>query len=111
MLLESCIVTSVCVAGAVAPAGGTPATGTPFAIFSSGVVGFAEMLASRFAPPVLYDDVRPHPPPRQALIPLHVSTSSRSCSASMTWNHILKDGETSCNKYFATVITLVCGHI
>ena len=29
---------------------------------------------------------------------------------SMTWN-TPKDGENFCNKYFATVITLVCGYI
>ncbi len=44
MLLESLLaVLALCVAGAAASADGTPATGTPFAIFSSGVAGFLEM--------------------------------------------------------------------
>ena len=44
MLLESLLaVLALCVAGAAASADGTPAAGTPFAIFSSGVAGFLEM--------------------------------------------------------------------
>src|SRR5699024_5072746 len=44
MVLESLLaVLALCVAGAAAAADGTPATGTPFQIFSSGVAGFFEM--------------------------------------------------------------------
>ena len=44
MVLESLLaVLALCVAGAAASADGTAATGTPFAIFSSGVAGFLEM--------------------------------------------------------------------
>lgn len=44
MLLESLLaVLALCVAGAAAAADGTPASGTPFSIFSSGVAGFLEM--------------------------------------------------------------------
>lgn len=52
MLLESLLaVLALCVAGAAASADGTPATGTPFAIFSSGVAGFLEMFGTRFTLP------------------------------------------------------------
>lgn len=44
MVLESLLaVIALCVAGAAAAADGTPASGTPFQIFSSGVAGFFEM--------------------------------------------------------------------
>ena len=44
MVLESLLaVLALCVAGAAAAADGTPATGTPFQIFSRGVAGFFEM--------------------------------------------------------------------
>ena len=44
MILESLLaVLALCVAGAAAAADGTPAAGTPFQIFSSGVAGFFEM--------------------------------------------------------------------
>ena len=36
-------VLALCVAGAAAAADGTPAAGTPFQVFSSGVAGFFEM--------------------------------------------------------------------
>ena len=44
MVLESLLaVLALCVAGAAAAADGTPASGTPFQIFSRGVAGFFEM--------------------------------------------------------------------
>ena len=44
MVLESLLaVLALCVAGAAAAADGTPAAGTPFQIFSTGVAGFFEM--------------------------------------------------------------------
>ena len=44
MVLESLLaVLALCVAGAAAAADGTPAAGTPFQVFSSGVAGFFEM--------------------------------------------------------------------
>ena len=44
MVLESLLaVLALCVAGAAAGADGTPAAGTPFQIFSSGVAGFFQM--------------------------------------------------------------------
>lgn len=44
MVLESLLaVLALCVAGAAAAADGTPAAGTPFQVFSSGVAGFFQM--------------------------------------------------------------------
>lgn len=44
MVLESLLaILALCVAGAAASADGTPAVGTPFQVFSSGVAGFFEM--------------------------------------------------------------------
>ena len=44
MVLESLLaVLALCVAGAAAAADGTPAAGTPFQVFSTGVAGFCEM--------------------------------------------------------------------
>ena len=114
MLLESLLaVLALCVAGAAASADGTPATGTPFAIFSSGVAGFLEM----FGIPVYA---------AQCFMTMCVSALALTSLDSVArigrmsfqelfsvddmehaegWRKLL------CNKYFATVITLVCGYI
>lgn len=114
MLLESLLaVLALCVAGAAASADGTPAVGTPFAIFSSGVAGFLEM----FGIPVYA---------AQCFMTMCVSALALTSLDSVArigrmsfqelfsvdnmehaegWRKLL------CNKYFATVITLVCGYI
>ena len=114
MLLESLLaVLALCVAGAAASADGTPATGTPFATFSSGVAGFLEM----FGIPVYA---------AQCFMTMCVSALALTSLDSVArigrmsfqelfsvddmehaegWRKLL------CNKYFATVITLVCGYI
>ena len=114
MLLESLLaVLALCVAGAAASADGTPATGTPFAIFSSGVAGFLEM----FGIPVYA---------AQCFMTMCVSALALTSLDAVArigrmsfqelfsvddmehaegWRKLL------CNKYFATVITLVCGYI
>ena len=114
MLLESLLaVLALCVAGAAASADGTPAAGTPFAIFSSGVAGFLEM----FGVPVYA---------AQCFMTMCVSALALTSLDSVArigrmsfqelfsvddmehaegWRKLL------CNKYFATVITLVCGYI
>ena len=111
MLLESLLaVLALC---AAASADGTPATGTPFAIFSSGVAGFLEM----FGIPVYA---------AQCFMTMCVSALALTSLDSVArigrmsfqelfsvddmehaegWRKLL------CNKYFATVITLVCGYI
>ena len=114
MLLESLLaVLALCVAGAAASADGTPAAGTPFAIFSSGVAGFLEM----FGIPVYA---------AQCFMTMCVSALALTSLDSVArigrmsfqelfsvddmehaegWRKLL------CNKYFATVITLVCCYI
>lgn len=114
MLLESLLaVLALCVAGAAASADGTPAAGTPFAIFSSGVAGFLEM----FGIPVYA---------AQCFMTMCVSALALTSLDSVArigrmsfqelfsvddmehaegWRKLL------CNKYFATVITLVYGYI
>ena len=69
MVLESLLaVLALCVAGAAAAADGTPAAGTPFQVFSSGVAGFFEMFG----------------------VPVYVA----QCFMTMIWN-MQKDGENS----------------
>lgn len=114
MILESLLaVLALCVAGAAASADGTSATGTPFQIFSAGVAGFLEMFG----------------------IPVHIAqcimTMCVSALALSTLDSVARIGRMSfqelfsvddmehaegwrklfCNKYFATVITLVFGYI
>ena len=114
MVLESLLaVVALCVAGAAAGADGTAAVGTPFQIFSSGVAGFLEMFG----------------------IPVYVAQSFMtmcvSALAFTTLDSVARIGRMSfqelfskddmehaegwrkvlCNKYFATVITLVFGYI
>ncbi|MCI6621301.1 MAG: carbon starvation protein A [Firmicutes bacterium] len=114
MILESLLaVLALCVAGAAASADGTAATGTPFQIFSTGVAGFLEMFG----------------------IPVHIAqcimTMCVSALALSTLDSVARIGRMSfqelfsvddmehaegwrklfCNKYFATVITLVFGYI
>ena len=114
MVLESLLaVIALCVAGAVASADGTAAAGTPFQIFSSGVAGFLEM----FGIPVFV---------AQSFMTMCVSALAFTTLDSVArigrmsfqelfsvddmehaegWRRLL------CNKYFATVITLVFGYI
>ena len=114
MVLESLLaVIALCVAGAAAAADGTPVAGTPFQIFSSGVAGFLEMFG----------------------IPVYVAQSFMtmcvSALAFTTLDSVARIGRMSfqelfsvddmknaagwrkvlCNKYFATLITLVFGYI
>lgn len=114
MILESLLaILALCVAGAAASADGTAATGTPFQIFSAGVAGFLEMFG----------------------IPVHIAqcimTMCVSALALSTLDSVARIGRMSfqelfsvddmehaegwrklfCNKYFATVITLVFGYI
>lgn len=114
MVLESLLaVLALCVAGAAAAADGTAAAGTPFQIFSSGVAGFLEM----FGIPVYV---------AQCFMTMCVSALALTSLDSVArigrmsfqelfsvddmehaegWRKVL------CNKYFATVLTLVCGYI
>ena len=114
MILESVLaVIALCVAGAAAGIDGTPAVGTPFQIFSSGVAGFLEMFG----------------------IPVYVAQSFMtmcvSALAFTTLDSVARIGRMSfqelfsvddmanaaswrkvlCNKYVSTLITLVFGYI
>ena len=114
MVLESLLaVIALCVAGAAAAADGTAAAGTPFQIFSTGVAGLLEL----FGVPVYV---------AQCFMTMCVSALALSTLDSVArigrmsfqelfsvddmehaegWRRLL------CNKYFATVITLVFGYI
>ncbi|MBU5435648.1 carbon starvation protein A [Pseudoflavonifractor sp. MSJ-37] len=114
MVLESLLaVLALCVAGAAAAADGTPAAGTPFQIFSSGVAGFFEM----FGIPVYV---------AQCFMTMCVSALAlttldavprigRMCFQELFsvddmehaegWRRLL------CNSYFSTIITLACAFV
>ncbi len=114
MVLESLLaVIALCVAGAAASADGTAATGTPFAIFSSGVAGFLEifgiptyiaqcfmtMCVSALALTSLDSVARIGRMAFQELFSVDDMKNAK------LWRKIV------CNKYFATVITLFCGYV
>ena len=114
MVLESLLaVLALCVAGAAAAADGTPAAGTPFQVFSTGVAGFFQM----FGVPVYV---------AQCFMTMCVSAlaltsldavarigrmsfqelfSVDDMSKAEGWRKLL------CNTYFATVITLAGGFV
>ena len=114
MLLESLLaVLALCVAGAAASADGTPATGTPFAIFSSGVAGFLEMFGIPVYAAQCFMTMCV-----SALALTSLDSVARIGRMSFQELFIVDDMEHAegwrkllCNKYFATVITLVCGYI
>ena len=114
MVLESQLaVLALCVAGAAAAADGTPAAGTPFQVFSSGVAGFFEMFG----------------------VPVYVATAFMtmcvSALALTSLDAVARIGRMSfqelfsvddmehaegwrklfCNVYFSTVITLAFGFL
>lgn len=114
MVLESLLaVLALCVAGAAAAADGTPAAGTPFQVFSSGVAGFFEMFG----------------------VPVYVATAFMtmcvSALALTSLDAVARIGRMSfqelfsvddmehaegwrklfCNVYFSTVITLTFGFL
>lgn len=114
MVLESLLaVLALCVAGAAAAADGTPAAGTPFQVFSSGVAGFFEMFG----------------------VPIYVATAFMtmcvSALALTSLDAVARIGRMSfqelfsvddmehaegwrklfCNVYFSTVITLAFGFL
>ena len=114
MMLESLLaVLALCVAGAAAAADGTPAAGTPFQVFSSGVSGFFEMFG----------------------VPVYVATAFMtmcvSALALTSLDAVARIGRMSfqelfsvddmehaegwrklfCNVYFSTVITLAFGFL
>ena len=114
MILESLLaVLALCVAGAAASADGTAATGTPFQIFSAGVAGFLE----KFGLPVQVATVF-MTMCVSALALTSLDSVARIGRMSFQELFSVDDMEHAegwrklfCNKYFATVITLVFGYI
>ena len=114
MLLESLLaVLALCVAGAAAAADGTAATGTPFAIFSAGVAGFLEMFGiPKYAAQCFMtmcvsalaltslDSVA-----RIGRMSFQELFSVDDMEHAESWRKVL------CNKYFSTILTLLCGYI
>ena len=114
MVLESLLaVLALCVAGAAAAADGTPAAGTPFQVFSSGVAGFFEMFG----------------------VPVYVATAFMtmcvSALALTSLDSVARIGRMAfqelfsiddmehaegwrklfCNVYFSTIVTLAVGFV
>ena len=114
MVLESLLaVLALCVAGAAAAADGTPASGTPFQIFSRGVAGFFEMFGVPVSIATVFmtmcvsalaltslDAVA-----RIGRMSFQELFSTDDMKHAEGWRKVL------CNKYFSTVITLACGYI
>ena len=114
MVLESLLaVIALCVAGAAAAADGTPAAGTPFQVFSSGVAGFFEM----FGVPVYV---------AQCFMTMCVSalalTSLDAVSriGRMSFQELFSVDDMEhaegwrkllCNTYFSTILTLLCAYV
>ena len=114
MVLESLLaVIALCVAGAAAAADGTPAAGTPFQVFSSGVAGFFEM----FGIPVYI---------AQCFMTMCVSalalTSLDAVSriGRMSFQELFSVDDMEhaegwrkllCNTYFSTIVTLLCAYV
>lgn len=114
MVLESLLaVLALCVAGAAASQDGTPASGTPFQIFSRGVAGFFEM----FGIPVHFATVfMTMCVSALALTSLDVVARIGRMSFqelfavddmknAKPWRKVL------CNPYFSTIITLLFGFV
>ena len=114
MVLESMLaVLALCVAGASAAADGTPASGTPFQIFSRGVAGFFEM----FGVPVYVATVF------MTMCVSALALTSLDAVARigrMSFQELFTEDDMAhvsgwrklfCNVYFSTIVTLLFGFI
>ena len=114
MVLESLLaVLALCVAGAAAAADGTPATGTPFQIFSRGVAGFFEMFGVPVSIATVFMTMCV-----SALALTSLDAVARIGRMSFQELFSVDDMEHAvgwrklcCNVYFSTFITLVFGFI
>ena len=114
MVLESLLaVLALCVAGAAASQDGTPASGTPFQIFSRGVAGFFEMfgIPVHFATVFMTMCV-------SALALTSLDAVARIGRMSFQELFAVDDMKNAkpwrkvlCNPYFSTIITLLCGFV
>ena len=114
MVLESLLaVLALCVAGAAAAADGTPAAGTPFQIFSSGVAGFFEMFGVPVYTATVFMTMCV-----SALALTSLDAVARIARMSFQELFSVDDMEHAegwrkllCNTYFSTVLTLVLGYV
>ncbi len=114
MVLESLLaVLALCVAGAAASQDGTPASGTPFQIFSRGVAGFFEMfgIPVHFATVFMTMCV-------SALALTSLDAVARIGRMSFQELFAIDDMKNAkpwrkvlCNPYFSTIITLLFGFV
>ena len=114
MVLESLLaVLALCVAGAAASQDGTPASGTPFQIFSRGVAGFFEMfgIPVHFATVFMTMCV-------SALALTSLDAVARIGRMSFQELFVVDDMKNAkpwrkvlCNPYFSTIITLLFGFV
>ena len=114
MVLESLLaVLALCVAGAAASQDGTPASGTPFQIFSRGVAGFFEMfgIPVHFATVFMTMCV-------SALALTSLDAVARIGGMSFQELFAVDDMKNAkpwrkvlCNPYFSTIITLLFGFV
>lgn len=114
MVLESLLaVLALCVAGAAASQNGTPASGTPFQIFSRGVAGFFEMfgIPVHFATVFMTMCV-------SALALTSLDAVARIGRMSFQELFAVDDMKNAkpwrkvlCNPYFSTIITLLFGFV
>lgn len=114
MVLESLLaVLALCVAGAAASQDGTPASGTPFQIFSRGVAGFFEMfgISVHFATVFMTMCV-------SALALTSLDAVARIGRMSFQELFAVDDMKNAkpwrkvlCNPYFSTIITLLFGFV
>ena len=114
MVLESLLaVLALCVAGAAAAADGTPASGTPFQIFSRGVAGFFEMFGVPISIATVFMTMCV-----SALALTSLDAVARIGRMSFQELFSVDDMEHAegwrklfCNVYFSTFVTLVFGFL
>ena len=114
MVLESLLaVLALCVAGAAAAADGTPAAGTPFQIFSTGVAGFFEMFGVPVYAATVFMTMCV-----SALALTSLDAVARIGRMSFQELFSVDDMEHAegwrklfCNTYFSTIITLAFGFL
>ena len=101
MVLESLLaVIALCVAGAAAAADGTPAAGTPFQAFSSGVAGFFMTMCVSALTLTSLDAVS-----RIGRMSFQELFSVDDMEHAEGWRKLL------CNTYFSTIVTLLCAYV
>ena len=114
MVLESLLaVLALCVAGAAAAADGTPAAGTPFQVFSTGVAGFFEMFGVPVSVATVFMTMCV-----SALALTSLDAVARIGRMSFQELFSVDDMEHAepwrklfCNVYFSTIVTLLFGFI